>query len=530
LAQFARLHPDARGRMGGQEGKYTELLGALLVEEGKKGTGTFYRDGPANRPRFGTNLRSVPYPSAPGASQKTHLPPFSAPDADWPTFAGDFSRNKIAPPVVDVGAVAWRMALAETGKKGTGPISIEHPPGRSGRLDQSPFSPFHPLVVGNLVLVNDQQRILAVHLDSGKPAWGQALAIYQSQLAGIVAPPLLPETLGTPQFTMTAFQDKLFARMGSPVTGVPHATTTAAGRGYLACLDLAAEGRLLWKFEPEEGWALEGSPAADSRGVYVAMRRNDIRPQAFVACLDADTGRVRWRRFVCSAETPARGIYPESTHNLLTICGEKLYYNTNLGAVAALAAEDGRLLWVSLYPRARRGNLAKLAPHWRRELNPCLLDHGVLLVAPADSAGIFALDAANGQALWQTGSEVEDAADLLGVAGQWLIAGGGKLYWISLKDEDRGRVKHVWPDGAETPGWGRGVLAGDCVLWTTHENLYIFDQQTAQPRRVVDLIARDASGGNLLAADGRLLIATESELIAIGPYGGRAGEGGGIAY
>ena len=68
-----------------------------------------------------------------------------------------------------------------------------------------------------------------------------------------------------------------------------------------------------------------------------------------------------------------------------------------------MRADDGRLLWVSLYPRARRGDLAKLAPHWRRDLNPCVLDRGTLLVAPADSPRIFAFDAATGQILWQTG-------------------------------------------------------------------------------------------------------------------------------
>ena len=82
-------------------------------------------------------------------------------------------------------------------------------------------------------------------------------------------------------------------------------------------------------------------------------------------------------------------------------------------------------------------------------------------------------------------------------------------------------MKHVWPDGPERPGYGRGVLAGDSVLWPTRDKLYVFDQQTAQPRKVVDLAARGASGGNLLVADGRLLIATESELIAIGPHGGK---------
>ena len=283
-------------------------------------------------------------------------------------------------------------------------------------IGEDPHEPlsFYPVLVGNLVLVHDGQRILAVRLDTGKPAWGQA-AIYQSQLAGIVTPSLPSDMFGLPRFTMTVFENRLLARMGSPVTGQPQGATAALRPGYLVCLDLAAEGRLLWKAEPEEGWALEGSPVADDRGVYVAMRRQDVRPQAFVACFDPDTGRLRWRRFICGAETPARGVFYESSHNLLTLDGDTLYYNTNLGAVAAVGADDGRPLWVSLYPRARQGNLAKLAPHWRRDLNPCILDHGTLLVAPADSPRIFAFDAATGQALWQTGTEVEDAVHLLGV-------------------------------------------------------------------------------------------------------------------
>ncbi len=247
------------------------------------------------------------------------------------------------------------------------------------------------------------------------------------------------------------------------------------------------------------------------------MRRQDIRPQALAACFEPDTGRLRWRRFVCGAEMPSRGLLPEYTHNLLTLSDGTIYFNTNLGAVAALRADDGRILWVSLYPRALTGDLNKPAPHWRRELNPCVLDRGTLLVAPADSPRLFAFDAFTGRQLWQTGTEMEDVVHLLGTSGDWLLAGGGRLYWISLREEDAGRVKHVWPDGPDRPGYGRGLLAGPDVLWPTRDKLYIFDQQTARLRKVVDLAARGAAGGNLLVAGGRLLIATKTELTAISP-------------
>ena len=324
------------------------------------------------------------------------------------------------------------------------------------------------------------------------------------------------DTLGIARFTMTVADGKLYARMGTAVTSRPQESSANGERGYLVCLDLAAEGRLVWKTPAEEGWAFEGSPVADGVNVYVAMRHNEIRPQAHVACLDAQSGRLRWRRFVCGAETPARNMLHESTHNLLTLQRDTLYYNTNLGAVAALAADNGRLLWLSIYPRDRSGDLARPAPHWQRDLNPCLYDHGTLLVAPADSPRIFALDAATGQILWQTGTQVDDVVHLLGTSGDCLIASGRRLYWISLKEEDQGRIKHVWPEGYERLGYGRGLLAGDGVLFPSRDKIYVFDAKTAQPRKVIDLVPPGLTGGNLLVANGRLLIASGLELVAMG--------------
>ena len=78
-------------------------------------------------------------------------------------------------------------------------------------------------------------------------------------------------------------------------------------------------------------------------------------------------------------------------------------------------------------------------------------------------------------------------------------------------------MKHVWPDGPERPGYGRGVLAGDSVLWPTRDKICtIFrpaDRPAAEGRST--WLPRGAAGGNLLVADGRLLIATGSELIAL---------------
>ncbi len=149
-------------------------------------------------------------------------------------------------------------------------------------------------------------------------------------------------------------------------------------------------------------------------------------------------------------------------------------------------------------------------------MNPCLYHQGMLFVAPADSPRIFAFDAQTGMMLWQSGDQAEYALDLLGATDDYLIAGGSKLYWIGLKDEDRGRIKRIWPEGNDKPGFGRGIIAGGLILWPTREQILTFDLKTAQPLKAIDLLPRDAEGGNLTATDRGLLVATGRELIALG--------------
>jgi len=468
LAAFEELHADAAGRFGGREVVYREALGQLLAE-------------------------SAAWPT-PG------------PTPGWPTFAGNFARNKTAPATIDGGRIAWRIGLPQAAVEG-GPVDALC---------------FHPVLADDLVLAGGPEEIRAVRLGSGEPAWGRTETIFRAEGAGLSMIGLPATTLGVPRFTMTVHEGRLFARIGSPLTARPARRSAPAATGALVCLDLKAEGRLMWTVTPEEGWAFEGAPVARGDRVYAAMRRSDVRPQAHAACFDARTGERLWRRFVCGAETPARGILHEATHNLLTLVDDTLYLNTNLGAVASIGAREGWLNWVSLYPRSTSVDLASPAPHWNRSVNPCVYHRGTLLVAPADSPRIFAFDAAGGQILWQTGERVAGVQQLLGTTEEHLIACGDRLYWIGLSGAERGRIEHVWPEGDPLPGYGRGVLAGDWVLFPGRDRIVMFDQATAEPKKVVHLKPLGITGGNLLAAGDRLLIATEDELIALGPQGGEA--------
>ncbi|MEX0979140.1 MAG: PQQ-binding-like beta-propeller repeat protein, partial [Pirellulales bacterium] len=443
---------------------------------------------------------------------------------DWPTFGGTYARSKTAPQSLDLGPLAWEPIVLGEALAADSTNSRAYSLRRIGEDSQRLMS-YHPLVVGNLVLVNNQSQIFAFDLKSGAPAWpgdpqrpkGEIYADENARLGTTRA----HRGLGVPRFTMTADGNKLFAHMGSQVTSHPLEAYESRSGGYLVCLDLAAEGRLVWKpdgriLPDDEKWAFEGAPIVDGSNLYVAMRKSDVRPQAHVACFDVETGQRRWRTLVCSAETPGGGQVPEITHNLLTFDQGTLYFNSNLGVVAALAARDGRLRWATLYPRAKKAGpdgQDKRTAHYYRDLNPCIYHRGKLLVAPADCESIFALEAGTGEMVWETRLP-EDVVHLLGVGAGNLLASGDTLWWI---DVEGGKVLKRWPD--TTPlGHGRGILMGDQVVWPTNSELFLLDQDATRrpsaPRPPISLPERQAAGGNLVAARGLLLIATPERLFA----------------
>jgi outer membrane protein assembly factor BamB len=487
LDALGRLHPGAQGRLAGRSVKYGDALAAMIK-----------------------SAESWPGPTL---------------SQDWPTFGGSPARTKVPPRNFDLGPLAWEpISLGE-------PLSADATNSRAYSLrrigeDAHRLLSYYPVVAGDLLLVNNQRQIFAFNVHTGKPAWPSD---DKSRPAGEIFADKSPigyagrmsRGIGVPRFTMTVHDGKLYARMGSPVTSRPLESPESRA-GYLLCLDLEAEGRAVWKpdgrlLPDDDRWAFEGSPIIDGENMYVAMRKSDVRPQAHVACFDAATGRRRWRTMICAAETSAGGQFEEMSHNLLTFEQGTLYYNTNLGAVAALSARDGRLQWISLYPRARKAapdGLDQRTAHFYRDLNPCIYYRGTLLVAPADSESILALDAGTGETMWQS-QLAEDVVHLLGVGHDNLVASGDSLWWI---DARRGKVLKRWPD--TTPlGYGRGILSGDYVLWPTRDAVHVLSQSTEpgrgpsrEPIQLTD--GRQATGGNLIVADGVLLIATSDKLYA----------------
>src|SRR5262249_30104352 len=148
---------------------------------------------------------------------------------------------------------------------------------------------------------------------------------------------------------------------------------------YLVAVDRRTDGKLLWRKSALDvelprhgadgggrGLGFEGTPVADARSVYIALTDRREQTATDVAALDADDGRTRWIRYIGAASSDVEnlmnmgmgvmmggmaGTSNDVGHRLLSLDGPTLYYQTNLGAVAALDAQSGAICWVATYPR-----------------------------------------------------------------------------------------------------------------------------------------------------------------------------------
>lgn len=483
--------PDARGMLSGQSGRYVDSLHGLLAASGSW-----------------PPLRETP---------------------EWTTFGGTAARYKTAVGAVDVALrPVWSVPLPRRGG------AISSPAG--GGFGPSPgWLCYHPLVSGVSVLIATGDTLDDIHgydLSTGRSLWLDTSlppeAVAESQTLSPQGT-VFGGRSGQPRYTLTADGSHLYAKLGAQATALPPTDRSDSPPvGYLVALDVQADKRRLFEIRLDqapwgEGWAIDGVPLASDGRLYVALRQRDsVRTQAYVAAFDTKRGELVWQRFVVAAESFNQGPAVEYTHNLLAMAEGTLYFNTNLGVVAAVRARDGQIQWVTQYPQAPTdatdSGVSRQTPGC--DLTPCLVYQGLVLTAPADCDRVFALDAVTGQRVWDTPAGTgADTQCLLGVGAGNLIASGSRLVWI---DVQTGEIKARFPASIDSAlqGYGRGILAGERIYWPTLERIYVFDQHgPRQTRQPIDLTPMGLTGGNLLVSRDVLLIAAADRLSAFNTNG-----------
>ena len=484
--RFEQLYPQSVGTLAGKRGRLAELLKQVLEE-------------------------SVAWDAPPHADEAA-------------TFGLAPERTQTLPEVIDVGAPRWKQPLA--------PNLLKHLERSRSTPDRGPLST-HPVVFRDLVLVNDADSISAFNLLTGDPAWpteqGTAQIYPPAAIERTPAPDRL--SVGVPWFTMTVADGKLFARLGSPVSG-PSGTEPRDLASDLVCLDLAhGEGRLIWKIaasewphDGEQSWRFEGSPVVHDGRAYVIHSRRRPQLEFALTCLDAANGERLWTRPLATSRTSVEDHHNRVSHLLPTLGAEKLFVSTDAGVIVAVDAQDGRIEWAVTYESRLPGDAADQSDHAKQGLVPAMFHEGLVFVAPNDCDRLFCIEADSGRVRWQKPHPTRDRwRHLLGVvssdSGSKLVVSGHSLRTLDVETGREGWRVLASNDITER-GYGRGVLAGDAVLWPTREGLRILDAASGQPRRNIPFNTPDSAetGGNVLVAGGMLLIAQPDKLVAYGEY------------
>lgn len=459
------------------------------------------------------------------------------------TFAGDNARQGATAQSVEnlpnVGSwPKWTKAMERmTGQSDRNPAS--KPPVAEGSLG---ILPYYPVVYDGKVFVHELTRITAFDAVSGKswPPTEPALPLYDTGTTAATYLPLGYNLVGAPRGTLTIADDRLYARMGPPVTGwvgrIP--TNEHLSLSSLIALDLKRQGSMRPGFpirlntDEFPHAEFEGAPTIVGKQVLVCiLARDNVNLRRYVLSLDRDTGSVIWRSPVL-ASGMVSGCEQASlvSHQLLTVAGGRVFVNTNLGSIACLNLEDGQIVWSARYQRAPA---SADEPYPRpdryryRDMTPCMVLGWQLVCAPQDCPELFSLDTASGQLLWSTDAErVDDANQLLGASQQSVIVAGDRIYWL---EADSGKVLAAFPSAGigeaatalpSPRGYGRGMVVGNRVYWPTQNEIFVFDaQQTYDSagksptiRQRIRLDTRGAEGGNLTLFQDGLIIAGPSRM------------------
>ncbi len=500
---YRRRFPDASGTLAGRKGPYAQIVEQSL--------------------------------------RLDHLASGAQPDSRWPTFAGSLERSRVVAEAVDVGSLQWKVPLERIVQAGPGNAYGASRPLASGGASQERLLGYHPIVLGDQVIVCDGTRVLAYNLSDrpGGRDTGAALTIEPAWKHDPEAavPHVYRSSASIPRYTLTAVGHRIFARMGAPTPPAYMGFNRSGGGGTssIIALDSSAQGKLLWLQKASDlvlpnrpadrvgrSVSFEGTPVADSQRVYVAVTDRREQTATYVVCFDAETGVRRWVRYLGAAATDqdnmmamggiAFGSPPvgDYGHRLLSLAGPHLFYQTNLGAVVAMEAETGVVRWVASYPRQDNGRMGGSD----RDLNPAVCHDGLVIVAPSDAAAIYAFDFESGRLVWKSDPIAEEVklAHLLGVAKGRLVATGDRVLLFDVKT---GKLAGSWPETSKSEGYGRGLLAGERIYWPTRDRIEVLDQGTglraAPPIKLMELYL--TTGGNLIAANGYLIVAQPDALV-----------------
>jgi hypothetical protein len=306
-----------------------------------------------------------------------------------------------------------------------------------------------------------------------------------------------------------------------------------------------------------------GSPAIANDRVYVTGYLTRHLVETFVLCFDSGGRRgglrLRWITSVCMGEGHRTS---NSTWGLdgqrmeassVTIRNGLAYLCSNTGAVAALEADTGEIVWLHTYQQAKRhtdlySQEVRNTTTWHA--NPPMLDHRLLYVTPIDADRLYIY---HQRPDLKTGYVVHDhfGRDQIvnGFDPEYMLGVRNGVVFLAGTTRSRGeRPLFAVKSGPLAPGsdgegadqqrilWraeieedapaGRGVLAGEFIYFPTKKSIYRVAIADGAVTRLLglsdfpDADSRDGVAhpiGNLAVSGPWLVTAGEQVVTVFGP-------------
>ncbi len=494
-------------------------------------------------------------------------------DADtYPSYGGLGGRGDISPSSAKPGASLNSVLLTQPDYAG---VMASQRTGYQA-TDQQSLANYlamgvMPVADAGALFFQDGRNIYAVDADSGAPlpGWlstypGDRQGQYRLNVFGrarselltvSVSPASVLAVMGQPD-RGSALNGQVGMPNGMPpqMLGMQPQTSTVK----LVCLDRQS-GRELWNRTPAElpdsAAALKTAeysgtpliiPGADSVLVVARGSKENQFDDCYVVCLSEKTGQYRWSTYIGSAtrNIDVDGFVSEDP-SMMALANGRVFIMTNLGTVASIDPNDGRMLWVNSYNRDGSDNpdamimqrrqfgafgnasgTSGTAKVWAH--NPVVVSGGYVFALPCDTKQLLVYDAGSGEeqkrlpmAAWDG---TNPPAVLLGVRGSDVCVTSDKgvfmIDWKKYEDGNpagatRWKEADITHDDEHSDVCGRGFITADSIFVPTKNRLIQMSWRSGKAQAFYPATGKfsgDQGPGNILVTSQNVVVAGQTRV------------------
>ncbi|MBI2923934.1 MAG: PQQ-binding-like beta-propeller repeat protein, partial [Planctomycetes bacterium] len=464
---------------------------------------------------------------------------------EWPRLGGDNSGTRLTKASSRNEIRLWTWP-DRTPEQMIAQAAAVKQASRTQQLQVS-FMQYYPAVSKGTVVLADGAAVYALSLDTGKPLW------------------IYPEKSDVNQMFMQVLRDApRIMSMCAPVIAngrvivnfLPRSVQWQAAnpeKTWLSAIDLETSNEL-WSTRDEEKLAEDwfGSPPMVYGGrIYAAVASSgNAAPSVSLVVLDEATGKLLRRTFLCEGmrQNPGWGWMGAVEAPMVAEHGGVIFVNTNIGAVAAVHACTGEILWLTSYvdpvqnPNVRIPRRPVDTSRNGRGLNPMVVHEGRLCCVPGDVDNYCEFDLRTGRRALSIPAHIPTSPDFkvgqgdppryfLGIRGNkaW-FSGARTMGFIDFSPEKLNREAPLKSQyafaltgstnssgGGSAAVLGRGFLTEDMFYAATAPHLVQYKTQSAKlmvnPANATwDPLLKSNDAGHVVVVGNRLLCLSEAGL------------------